>query len=57
VVPAQSAGEQVYTVRSGDTLYSIARRFGVTVQALQQRNGLADPNNIKVGQQLIIPAP
>ncbi|MBO9371644.1 MAG: LysM peptidoglycan-binding domain-containing protein, partial [Chloroflexi bacterium] len=57
VVPAQSVGEQVYVVRSGDTLYSIARRFGVTVQAIQQRNGLADPNNIKVGQQLIIPAP
>ncbi|RME32979.1 MAG: LysM domain-containing protein [Thermoflexia bacterium] len=42
---------------SGDTLYSIARRFGVTVQALQQRNNLANPNDIKVGQQLIIPAP
>lgn len=57
VVPAQAAGEQVYVVRSGDTLYSIARRFGVTVAAIQQRNNLADPNDIKVGQQLIIPSP
>ncbi len=58
VFAAQAApGEQVYIVRSGDTLYSIARRFGVTVQALQQRNNLANPNDIKVGQQLIIPAP
>ncbi|MCX7855634.1 MAG: LysM peptidoglycan-binding domain-containing protein, partial [Anaerolineae bacterium] len=50
-------GEQVYVVRTGDTLYSIARRFGVTVQAIQQRNNLANPNDIKTGQQLIIPSP
>jgi len=56
-LPAQSAGEQVYIVRPGDTLYSISRRFGVSVQAIQQRNGLADPNIIRVGQQLIIPSP
>lgn len=58
VFSAQLApGERVYIVRSGDTLYRIARNFGVTVQALQQRNNLANPNDIKVGQQLIIPAP
>ncbi|MGB9888377.1 MAG: LysM peptidoglycan-binding domain-containing protein [Anaerolineae bacterium] len=58
VFQAQAApGEQVYIVRSGDTLYSIARRFGVTVQAIQQRNNLANPNDIKAGQQLIIPSP
>ncbi len=57
VVPAQSAGEQIYIVQSGDTLFSIARRFGVTVAAIQQRNNIPDPNDIKVGQQLIIPAP
>ncbi len=57
VIPAQSAGEQIYIVQSGDTLFSIARRFGVTVAAIQQRNNISDPNNIKVGQQLIIPSP
>ncbi len=58
VFQAQAApGEQVYIVRTGDTLYSIARRFGVSVQAIQQRNNLANPNDIKAGQQLIIPAP
>ncbi|MBC7226643.1 MAG: LysM peptidoglycan-binding domain-containing protein [Thermoflexales bacterium] len=60
VFSAQAApgpGEQVYVVRSGDALFSIARRFGVSLQALQQRNNIVNPNDIKVGQQLIIPAP
>ncbi|MFQ6057419.1 MAG: LysM peptidoglycan-binding domain-containing protein [Anaerolineae bacterium] len=44
-----------YIVRWGDTLYSIARRFGTTVDAIVQRNNIADPNKIRVGQKLIIP--
>ncbi len=47
---------QVYTVRQGDTLYSIARRFGVTLEHLMAVNGLTN-YNIAVGQQLRIPAP
>jgi LysM repeat protein len=45
----------IYVVRSGDTLYSIARRFGVSLQALMQINGITDPSYIQVGQQLLIP--
>jgi murein DD-endopeptidase MepM/ murein hydrolase activator NlpD len=45
----------VYTVAPGDTLSAIAARFGVTVQALVDYNGIADPNYLKVGQLLIIP--
>jgi LysM repeat protein len=49
-------GEQIiYVVRSGDTLYSIARRFGVSLQALAQVNNIANPRYIQVGQRLIIP--
>ncbi len=50
-------GEQIYVVQSGDNLYRISLRFGVSQAAIQQRNGIADPNRIRVGQQLIIPAP
>jgi LysM repeat protein len=43
-----------YTVRSGDTLYSIARRYNTSVQAIQAANGLSG-NTIRPGQQLRIP--
>lgn len=44
-----------YVVQSGDTLSLIAQRFGTTVAALQQANGLASPDVIAIGQVLIIP--
>ena len=45
----------VYIVKPGDTLTSIARRFGTTVRAIVEANGLANRNFIWVGQRLIIP--
>ena len=44
-----------YVVRTGDTLWSIARRFGTTVQAIIQANGIINPNYIRIGQVLCIP--
>lgn len=41
----------IHTVQKGDTLYNIARRYGMTVDKLMQINNLND-SNIKVGQQL-----
>lgn len=43
-----------YTVKSGDTLYSIARRFGVSVSAIQRLNGLSSSSTIYQGQRLAI---
>ena len=51
---ASSAGAASYVVQPGDTLYSIARRFGKTVETLAALNGLAPPYTIKVGQTLVI---
>ncbi len=54
--PAPStSGGNTYTVRAGDTLYSIAVRFGKTVYALQIANHLPNPNAIYPGQTLVIP--
>ncbi|PZA06941.1 MULTISPECIES: septal ring lytic transglycosylase RlpA family protein [unclassified Meiothermus] len=44
---------QTHTVQKGDTLYSIARRYGTSVQALQQANNLSG-EVIKVGQVLAV---
>ena len=46
-----------YTVQAGDTLSSIALRFGTTVKALTQANSIADSSSIFVGQILKIPLP
>lgn len=51
----ESSTNQTYTVQAGDTLSSIAARYGVTVNAICQANGIEDPNLISVGQVLSIP--
>jgi LysM repeat protein len=53
--PVPAGGSATYTVVAGDTLFAIARRFGVTVADLVQANGLGDPNQLAVGQVLTIP--
>lgn len=53
--PAPQPGGGTYTVRPGDTLAAIARRHGVTLQALIAANDLANPNIIHSGQILNIP--
>ena len=54
--PASSSGSTiVHTVQRGETTYSIARRYGTTVNAIAQANGMVNPSHIVVGQQLKIP--
>jgi LysM repeat protein len=55
VVPVLAV-ESIHIVRTGDTLFSLARRHGTTILAIMQANGLTDPNLIYVGQRLVIPA-
>lgn len=44
-----------YTVKPGDTLYSIAKRYGIDVKTLASANGLSDPNALKAGTELTVP--
>lgn len=53
--PDMAAGESMYTVKSGDTLTSIAAQYKVTVKALRSANNLTT-DRIRVGQKLKIPS-
>src|SRR5688572_27392796 len=46
---------ETYTVRSGDTLSEIARRFDVSVEDLRRANGIADASKIWPGERLVVP--
>ncbi|MBC7232430.1 MAG: LysM peptidoglycan-binding domain-containing protein [Chloroflexi bacterium] len=54
--PPPSTGTAAeYTVQPGDTLFSIARRYNTTVEAISRANGIVNPWYIRVGQKLVIP--
>jgi LysM repeat protein len=44
----------IYTVKSGDTLSEIARKYGTTISELAKINGIANPNKIYTGQKIKI---
>jgi len=44
-----------YKVKPGDTMYSIAKRYGIDVRKLAGANGLSDPSALKAGTELKIP--
>ncbi|GLQ57602.1 lipoprotein [Devosia nitrariae] len=49
------AGTFTHTIQSGESLYTVARRYDVTTQAIVQANALSSPDKIVVGQKIIIP--
>jgi LysM repeat protein len=53
--PPTAPAERSHTVRSGEHLIGIARRYGVTVGALVAANGIANASRIYAGQRLAIP--
>jgi murein DD-endopeptidase MepM/ murein hydrolase activator NlpD len=57
VPPAVVPAHVEYTVLKNDTLYSIARSRGVTLQALREINGFSKNYVLKVGEKIKIPAP
>ncbi|MDX2139791.1 MAG: LysM peptidoglycan-binding domain-containing protein [Chloroflexota bacterium] len=56
VVTAQQQGQVIHVVQPGENLFRISLRYGVSMQAIQQANGISNPNLIFVGQRLVIPA-
>lgn len=54
--PTATTTGTTHTVAPGQTLSSIAQRYGTTLRAIQDANGIADPNVLHVGQTLKIPS-
>ena len=58
-LPAYSVREgdfymEIYVVKSGDTLFAVAERYGVDAAVLAQNNGVTDPERLVPGQTLVI---
>jgi|GEM_PF-2976805 len=53
--PTVTAGKHKHSVRPGDTLGSIARKYRIKLASLQELNGIVDANNIHIGQTLSLP--
>ena len=51
----QGSNSPVYIVQQGDSLWDIALRFGISIDALEQANGITDPNQLSAGARLVIP--
>ncbi|MCM3635027.1 MULTISPECIES: glycosyl hydrolase family 18 protein [Paenibacillus] len=56
IIPSQP-GNRTHTVARGESLWSIARQYGLTLTELAAANQLTNPAMIQVGQTLIIPPP
>lgn len=54
--PHNGSTEEHYTVKSGDSLYTISRSYGISVEALKEANGL-EGSHLKPKQVLLIPNP
>ncbi len=56
IIPGAPVSAEVYVVKPGDTLYSIAARYGIPWQTLASVNRILNPSLLQVGQRLIIPS-
>jgi membrane-bound lytic murein transglycosylase D len=57
--PAKPQGGRatVHTLTAGETLWSVAQRYGVTVEDIKRWNNIQDPREIPAGKQLTVAAP
>lgn len=54
-IPPKKASVTIYSVQAGDTLWKIAKKYNTTIEVIAKINDIENPNEIKVGEKLIIP--
>lgn len=53
---AKAAAARTHTLKSGETLYRLSSKYGVSVAAIQKANNIKNPNAMRDGMKLVIPA-
>lgn len=53
---AKTASSKTHTLKSGETLYRLSSKYGVSVAAIQKANNIKNPNAMRDGMKLVIPA-
>lgn len=53
--PARTAGQRTHVVSKGDTVFNVAKRYGISADDIAKANGLDSTYHIRPGQQLRIP--
>ena len=51
----KKASITIYVVTKGDTLWSLAKKYNTTVDAIVKMNSIENPDSIEIGDKLIIP--
>lgn len=51
---SSNEGKIIHTIKSGDNLWDISKKYGVSVEQIKKLNGLNDKSVLKIGQKLII---
>jgi membrane-bound lytic murein transglycosylase D len=54
---APTSHGKLHTLATGETLWSVAQRYGITVEDIQRWNNIKDHRNIPAGKQLVVAAP
>ena len=54
--PVAKATSKSHTLASGETLYRLSAKYGVSVAAIQKANNIKNPNAMREGMKLTIPA-
>lgn len=55
IPPAERVKRLFHTVKAGDTLAAIARRYRVPVEAIMAANAITNPRTLRIGRELVIP--
>ncbi|HSP43758.1 MAG TPA: LysM domain-containing protein, partial [Luteolibacter sp.] len=54
--PPRATAARHHVVKSGESVYGIAKQYGISQQSLMQANGITDPKKLRAEARLTIPA-